>query len=297
MTETAQPPKLPGIAPAARRARRIRGPRLGIGWRLGLGLAAVAAILVVGETLATRTTRAALDAVRSMQNEREPLADSANAVLGKLLAYDRAVGEFVQARNGANFNDITSAGDALETAVAGYFGNAPRSVAAAAEGLRAQLTRHIASARQLASHAAQRVQWADERQTALNRVYQHIVAAGGSGLAINGTQVIARRSLAELQSAINAVRGSVATPVVIARRERDFMALLGSHLAEFESSPGEAWLGLVRQDFLQAARLRLQIERYDAQSDAQWHSLVEDSAALTVGIQEQLQKPARAGLL
>ncbi len=296
MTETPQSPTSPGAAQSARPSWRLRAPRLGIGWRLSLGLAAVAGVLILGEELAARTTRAALDAVRSMQTEHEPLANSANSVLARLLIYDRAVGEYVQARNGADFNNITDAGDALEMAVASYFGNAPPSVAAAAEGLRAQLTRHIANARQLASRSAQRVQWVEQRQTALNRVYHHIVAAGGSGLAINGTQVVARRSLAELESAINAVRGNVATPAVIARRERDFRALLGEHLAEFESSPGRAWLGLVQMDFHEATRLRRQIERYDAQSKAEWHGLVEDSAALTVGVQEQLQKPARAGL-
>ena len=80
---------------------RVGAPLLGIAWRLGLGLAAVAAVLVGGEVLATRTTRDALEAVRAMQNEHEPLANSADAVLEKLVAYDRAVGAYVQARSGA----------------------------------------------------------------------------------------------------------------------------------------------------------------------------------------------------
>src|SRR5256885_16408138 len=89
----------------------------------------------------------------------------------------------------------------------------------------------------------------------------------------------------------------IATPEVTARRERDFTAVLNAHSAEFQSSPGQAWLGLVRQDFAQAARLRSEIERYDAQSAPQWHSLREDSAVLTVGVQQELQMPARLGLL
>src|SRR2546429_7318185 len=48
------------------------------------------------------------------------------------------------------------------------------------------------------------------RQAALDDVYRRIVSAGGSGLAINGTQVVAERSLAELHTAINAVRGNLA---------------------------------------------------------------------------------------
>jgi len=297
---TTDTPSAPPGAAAALPAQRswLRAPRLGIGWRLILGLTAVAAVLIAGEVLATRTTREALAAVRSMQNEHEPVASAANLVLEKLVAYDRAVGEYVQARSAADFSSINSAGAALEGAVAAYFRSAPpASVPPAAAGLRVQLTRHITVARQLASRAAQRLQWVDERQSDLTGVYERIAAAGGSGLAINGTQVVARRSLSELETAINAVRGNFATSAIITRRERDFMAVLDAHETEFENSPGHAWLSLVRHDFQGAARLRLQIERYDEQSGAEWHRLLEDSAALTEGVQDQLQRPARAGLL
>ena len=272
-------------------------PRLGIGWRLGLGLAAVAALLVAGEQMAARTTREALDAVVSMQKE-QPLADSASAVLEKMLAYDRAVGEYAQAPGTAAVGAITAAGDAVETTLSSYLHNSPPpSLAQAAGGLHEQITRHITVARELATRAAQRAQWAEERQAALNRVYQRIAAAGGSGLAINGSQVVANRSLAELQSAINAVRGSVVTGAALARRERDFMAALASHLQELERSPGKAWLDLVQRDFSRASRLRLQMERYDTQSAPEWHQLFEESAALTAGVQNELQKPASRGLL
>src|SRR5436305_283067 len=150
-----------------------RSPRLGIGWRLGLGLAAVTAVLLLGESLATRTARQAPEAVRSMQTEDEPLA----------------------------------------------------------------------------------------------------------------------------HTAINAVRGNLAPSAVIAQREREFREVLNAHTAAFEASPGRAWLSLVRQDFAEAARLRRASERYDGESGPLWHSLREDSAALTVGVQRELQLPAREGLL
>jgi diguanylate cyclase (GGDEF)-like protein len=299
IVETARPSAPhPTLAPRVARGWRLRAPRLGIGWRLGLGLAAVTTVLLLGEMLATRTTREALEAVRSMQNEHEPLANSANTVLEELLAYDRAVEDYMQTPGPDDFSTITQAGDALEKAVSDYFGSSlPPLVTATATGLRLQLTRHIANARQLASRAAQRARWTGERQAALDQVNQRITSAGGSGLAINGTQVVARRSLAELGETFNTVRGNVATPAVSARRERDFMTVLNAHSAEFEDSPGRAWLALVRHDFAQAAQLRREIERYDAQSGPQWHSLRQDSAALTVGVQQQLQAPARLGLL
>src|SRR3989440_10229649 len=170
IAETAAPP-----APRVPRGWRLRGPRLGIGRRLGLGLAAVTTVLVLGEMLAARTTREALAAVRSMQNEDEPLANSANAVLEKLLAYDRAVDEDMQAHGPDQFRVMTEAGDALEAAVADYFGSSPPPpVTASGTALRLQLTRHIAGARQLASRAAQRAQWVAERQAALNQVFQRV---------------------------------------------------------------------------------------------------------------------------
>jgi diguanylate cyclase (GGDEF)-like protein len=298
MTEaSASEPTAPPSRPQ-RRARRWRGPRFGIGWRLLVGFAAVAAVLVAGEDLATRTTRTTLTTLRSMQLEHEPLARSASAVLEQLVAFDRAIGEYVQSRDAGDFGSVTAAGDALETAVTNYFALAPgTSTTPGAPDLRAQLTRHIATARELASRVTQRAQWASERQAALNRVYQRVAGAGGTGLAINGTQVVANRSLAELQAAINAVRGSVDSDTILARRERDFLAVLDAHVADFEASPGRSWLALVREDFRDAGRLRLEIQRYDAQSAPEWHRLFEDSAALTAGVQQQLQQPADRALL
>ncbi len=279
-----------------RRAWLPRAPRLGVGSRLALGLAAVAAVLVAGEILATRTAREALQAVRSMQNEHEPLASRASTVLVRLVDYDRVVGAYVQAHNGADFAAITTAGAALEEALGGYFdGTPPPHLTPAALELRVQLTRHIAEARSFASRAAQRAQWVEERRVALEDVYQRITTAGGSGLAINGTQVLARRSLAELLAAIDDIRGKEDS-TTIDRHERDFDAVLEAHAAELQSSPGRAWLTLVREDFAETVRLRQAIAHYDQLSGGEWHKLLEESAALTTGVQELLQKPARNGL-
>ncbi|MBS0379877.1 MAG: EAL domain-containing protein [Proteobacteria bacterium] len=287
------------VAPVPERPRQRRGsPLLGIAWRLGLGLAAIAAVLTGTQFMATRSTRDALQAVRSMQNEHEPLARAADAVLEKLVAFDHAVGAFVQARAGADANAITRAGDALEDAVSGYFstGAAPQANAATL-ALRAQLTGHIETARGLAARAAQRQQSADARESALSHVIQLITSAGGAGVAIDGEQVYGRRSLSELETAINAVRSTAPAKPIIARREEEFRSLLELHAAELQVSPGRAWLALVRQDFAEAVRLRLEIARYDDTAGAEWHSQLEDSAALTAAIHEQLQKPARVALL
>ena len=294
-----RPEAAAAAAPRPAPRRRVwapRAPRLGVGVRLGLGLAAVAAVLVAGDILATRTAREALQAVRSMQTEHEPLASRASAVLTRLVDYDRAVGAYVQTQNGADFSPITTAGAALEDALGSYFdGTPPPPATPAALELRTRLTRHIAAGRSFVSRAAQRAQWVEERRVALADVYQRIATAGGSGVAIDGTQVLARRSLAELLAAIDRIRGNEDS-ATIARRERDFNAVLDTHAAELQLSPGQAWVTLVRDDFAEAVRLRQAIAHHDELSGGEWHELLEESAALTTRVQELLQKPARIGL-
>lgn len=273
-------------------------PRLGIGSRLALGLAAVTAVILFGHELAARTTARSAEAVRRMQSESEPLARRANSVLDNLIAYDRTVSEYLQAGHSSDLNAITAEGGALQSALAVYYDSKPAPApTAAALQLRAQLTNHIDKGKQLAKSAAQRAQWVDERNAALERVYHYITSAGGAGLAINGNQVVAQRSLSELEIAINAIRGTFTGGPAMARKEQDFVAVLGAHATELQRSPGKAWLDLVREGFATASHLRLSIEHFDAANGPARRELLEDSANLITAVQEQLQDPARLGLL
>ena len=293
-----QRPLLPAPSAGSRRGWGRLRPRFGIGSRLAFGLAAVAAVILFGHEVATRTTRQATEAVRRMQSESEPLARRAEAVLENLVAYDRAVGAYLEAGRSSDFGNITAAGNALQNAVIAYYDGTPAPpLSPASPVLRASLSNHIDSGQQLAKSAAQRAQWVDERNTALERVYHYITSAGGAGMAINGSQVIAQRSLAELEVAIGAVRGNFASGPVMARKEQDFAAVLAAHTAELQRSPGKVWLDLVREDFAKATHLRNAIEHFDSANGPARHQLLEDSASLTAAVEEQLQAPARLGLL
>ena len=296
------PPDPPLPLPPSRQDSRSgwRGlkPRLGIGSRLALGLAAVAAVILVGHGLATETSREAVEAVRSMQNEHEPLARRASKLLDMLVAFDRTVSEYLQAGRSSDFATITAAGDALQSALAAYYdSNPPPALTPAGARLRGQLSHHIDGGRQLARSAAQRAAWVDGRNAALERLHRRIASAGGAGLAINGSQVVAQRSLAELEVAIDAIRGSSSAAALMSRQEHDFTAVLAAHSDELTRSPGKAWLELVREDFAEAVRLRLAIERFAGANGPARHDLLEESATLTAGVEEQLQEPARRGLL
>jgi diguanylate cyclase (GGDEF)-like protein len=287
----------PQPEPAAGRPRRIP-LRIGIGTRLALGLAAITAVIVFGHVLVERTTSTAVQAVNSMQTEHEPLARSASAVVTKLVAYDRAVTEYLQSTKAPSFDAITAAGSELDTAVAAYFArHAPSIVSPADLALRAQISRHVDRGRDIAKNASQRAQWVEMRHAALERVQRRINSAGGAGLAINGNQVIALRSLSELAQAINAVRGDLEVPAVVVQHEAEFESALSAHSAELQHSPGKNWLDLVREDFGQAVRTRRAIEKFDATTGQVRRDFLEESAPLIGGVEEQFQEPARRELL
>jgi len=237
MQHSSEPPSSAPLLPSAlegdRRAWRKLKPRLGIGGRLALGLAAVGVVIFIGHGLASQTTRQASEAVRRMQSESEPLARRANAVLEKLVAYDRSISEYLQGGRSSDFRTIIAAGVELQGALTAYYEGKPApALTPAARQLRVLLADHIAKSEQLAKSAAQRAQWVDERNTALEHVYHYIASAGGAGLAINGTQVVAQRSLSELEVAIASIRGNFAPGPVMARREQDFSAVLSAHTPE-----------------------------------------------------------------
>lgn len=291
--DIARPPQSP--APAAPRRVRLR---LGIGSRLALGLAVMTSVIVFGHGLAERTTHIAVEAVRSMQTEHEPLALSASAVVEKLVAYDRAVTEYPQSARGPAFDTITAAGAQLDSAVSGYFGRlASSNISPADIELRAQLSNHVDHGRDIARTASDRVDWVEERRAALERVERRVASAGGTGLAIDGNQVIANRSLSELALAINAVRADLEVPTMVVQREQEFQSALSAHTAELQRAPGRNWFDLVRRDFAQAVKMRQAIERFDATNGQARRDFLEESSSLFAGVEERFQEPARRGLM
>ncbi len=284
--------------PAVPAPRRRRGWRLGIGGVFVLALAAIGGVVLIGHVLAQQTTQNAIAAVQNMQTEHEPLARSASSVVEKLVAYDRAVTEYMQSSRGSGVDGVSAAGGELDSAVVSYFGRrAEPNLAPEDLDLRLQLSSHVDHGRGIARNAAERATWAEERHAALERVEKRITSAGGAGLAINGNQVVATRSLAELATAIGAVRGDAELSNVIGQREQEFESALNAHAAELQSSPGKTWLDLERKDFALALRMRRNIEKFDATTGQARHQFLEESAALLARVEERLQEPARRNLL
>jgi diguanylate cyclase (GGDEF)-like protein len=274
-----------------------RSFRIGIGGRLALGLAAVAGVILIGHTLATESTRNAAAAVRSMQQDHEPVTRRAAAVVEKLVAYDRAVAEYVQAARAPDQNSIANARAGLDAAMLAYFEAKPApTVSPAISDLRVNMALHVTRGRDLAAQATQRAEWVARRYALLDGVQQRVNAAGGAGVRIDADQVFARRSLAELVTAANALRGFGGAGSG-AREEKAFIAVLSNHASELARSPGKAWVDLVRGDFAEAVRLRNAIERFDVINGSARREFLDEGIALVVNAQKELQAPARRGLL
>jgi diguanylate cyclase (GGDEF)-like protein len=84
---------------------------------------------------------------------------------------------------------------------------------------------------------------------------------------------------------------------VIAQREKEFLTVLDAHTPELLHSPGRTWLELEKEDFTQAVKLRVAIDKFDATNGVARHSFLEESAELTNGVEQHLQEPARRGLM
>ena len=286
--------KAPDPAPS----RRIW--RLGIGAHLALGLAAVAFVVLVGQLVADNITHTAVQAVRSLQLRYEPQARLASLIIERLAAYDREVeeslgpeGTSVEAQHSAQA-DLQIATSDLDRAVDAWFRSAPD-----ARGqilLKRRIEAHIGAGRALANRSGQRQQWLRQRHELLEAEGRRITKAGGTGLSIDNTQVVARKSLVELSQAAAALRAVEDLGDAATRAEHDFAAALDRNKVELLHSPGVAWMEIVREDFNQSVLLRNQVNRFDSSNARDRHDFLTGGSQLISDAQTLLQEPARQAL-
>ena len=295
-TETAPDPATP---------RRIW--RLGIGAHLALGLAAVGVVVLVGQLVADNITHTAVEAVRSLQLRYEPQARSASAIIEKLAAFDRDVeeslgpeGTSVEAQRSAQA-DLETATAELNSSLEAWFTRMPSDSATTPDGrsqvlLKQRIGSHVSAGRALANRSGQRQQWLRERHELLEAEGRRITKAGGTGLAIDTTQVVARKSLVELSQAAAALRSVEDLDDAATRAEHDFAAALDRNNAELMHSPGVAWMEIVREDFTRSVSLRNQVNRFDSSNARERRDFLGAGSQLISDAQSLLQEPARQAL-
>ncbi|MGH8310213.1 MAG: putative bifunctional diguanylate cyclase/phosphodiesterase, partial [Steroidobacteraceae bacterium] len=116
-----------------------------------------------------------------------------------------------------------------------------------------------------------------------------------------GDNVFARRSLAELSNALDAVRsgftGQLARPSAqsasyATRSEVGFRGKLLEYAEEFKRSPGLAWYELVLDDFERATRLHRAARQLDAELETGRREFAGTGAALIEQVRVSLEEPA-----
>ncbi|HEY6454151.1 MAG TPA: EAL domain-containing protein [Steroidobacteraceae bacterium] len=273
--------------------------RLGVGAHLALGMAIMGAVVLVGQVVTNRITHTAVEAVSSLQLRYEPEARRAGAIIEKLAAFDRQVEESLGLEGSSreakrsDQADLETATTDLRQAMDAWF------LDPQARGqllLKQQINAHMAAGRDLAGKSGQRQQWLSERHRLLEAEGRRIAKAGGAGLAINNTQVWARKSLVELSQTAAALSSVVDLGEDGARAERDFAAALDRNNAELMRSPGVAWMEIMREDFKSAVALRNEVNRFDASNERNRHEFLRNGAQLISDAQTLLQAPARNAL-
>ncbi len=225
--------------------------------------------------------------------------DRAGTIVERLVAFDRAVSEYMLAARELDENSIDRARLALEQSMAVYFDGEPKpAVTPSVSELRLNVTGHIARGRALAAEAVQRADWVRAPQPGArecsdarcSRGWQRRPHRCRSGVRSSPRSPSLQARLLRFAPA------RAARPQARAKR-KEFSAVLARHAAEFAKSPGKAWLDLLREDFTNAVRLRDLIEKFDATNGPSRREFLDEGTALIGAAQQDLQAPARRALL
>jgi diguanylate cyclase (GGDEF)-like protein len=288
-------------------APRPHGWRLGVGAHLALGMAIMGVVVLAGQVVTDRITHTAVEAVNSLQLRYEPEARHAGAIIEQLAAFDRQVEESLgpeggsaEAKRSAQA-DLQAVAARLNQSLDTWYQRSPSDTTVNPNGpdqlqFRQQLSAHMAAGQALADKSGQRQAWLSRRHQLLEAEGRRIAKAGGGGNQIDGSEVLARKSLVELSQAAAALRAVVDLDADAARAEADFKAALDRNNAELMHSPGAAWMEIIREDFKDAINLRVQINHFDATNERDRHDFLHNGAQLISDAQALLQAPARNAL-
>jgi diguanylate cyclase (GGDEF)-like protein len=280
---------------------------LGVGAHLGLGLAAVGAVVLAGQFVTDSITHNAVAAVRSLQQRYEPQSRLASTIIERLAAFDRQVEEALgtqgtsgDAKRSAQAN-LETASTELNAAIDAWFARPAADFTTTPDGrsqvlLKQQIAVHIAAGRALAGNSGQRQQWLTQRHELLEANGRRITNAGGTGLSIDSTNVLARKSLVELSQAAAALRAVADLNEAATHAEQEFAAALDHNRDELMRSPGPAWMEIVRDDFKQSVVLRHEVNQFDTSNERDHRDFLGSGATLISDAQTLLQAPARRAL-
>jgi diguanylate cyclase (GGDEF)-like protein len=272
-----------------------------------LASATVLAVFLAGNYLAQRSTRITTRSVASVERRYEPVLRMAHDLGNAVGGFDRAVLGYLKFDTPTGDADVDAAAATLLDTLADHRRQglpAPSRTASGASLYEAILEFHsdglLLIERQKARQSAASAYW-----SAMNHLRARILKAGGGGVPVGDSVMYARGSLIELARALNAMRDSATAALArpgqdtddrARRDEAAFRRVLRAHLAEFERSPGAAWLELVREDLVAAGRQRRAVAALDEGLAESRQGFATAAAGLQQLVHARLQDPAWAAL-
>jgi diguanylate cyclase (GGDEF)-like protein len=272
---------------------------LPIGVWLVLGYALVIGAFAVAIAVSLRSTQSATAELAKMQRQFEPLSRSVRDLGEGLATFDRVVLAYLRADTRDNRAAVVASAERLSVA-------ANRTVDAGAAGASPSAVHLL---RKIADHQAEGFRLLDMRdarrrstgalEAAFAALDRRVKGAGGGGIMV-GNSLMARPSLAELASSLEAARVEVSSELArggnFAARpnggETRLRRTFEAHRAEFSASPGRSWLAMQLEDFGQAVKLRRQALQLGSEMEARQAAFATDGDALAAHFRETVEAPA-----
>lgn len=280
-------------------ATRGRRFRIGLAVYLALGFGAIAAVLLIGNAYTSRNTEYAIETLRDTEVARVPFARTANLIIDRMLAYDRAVFAQLQSNDPATREAIESAKRRLDAAIDAYVTQRPES-ASNSDALLARLKDHVAVGSRLTQASIER----QAALTAYSNVQEQLVRRVSTTFAANvrlADNNALRRSFAELEVGLGGLRNGFNAYLIeggdtsinrLDAARTDFRRLLATHRAELSRSPGQAWVDLMDEDLAAMGRHSRAVRRTDAELASIHDEFGTSSLAVQALLNERIAAPA-----
>jgi diguanylate cyclase (GGDEF)-like protein len=308
MTKTAsqhRPESEPAADAAARQSVRASRFRLSLSGWLAFGLGGIVVVFLAGNLLVQRSTRLATENVTRVQQELEPLARRARGLSDAISNYERAVLSYLKPGAPSEHTAVDAAQARLQAAITEHIRYSSSDAdLVAVRNLADAVARHEGNGSELVQRFDRRSALLGTCWSLMDGLRDRINGAGADGLTV-GENVFARRSLAELANALDAVRSGftarLAQPSVrsaneAARAEVAFRKKLKEYSEEFKRSPGLAWYELVQEDFERATRLHRSVSQLDSEIESGRRDFAGSGAALIEQVRVSLEEPALRAL-
>ncbi len=272
---------------------------------LAFGLGGIVVVFLAGNLLVQRSTRLATENVTRVQQELEPLARRARSLSDAISNYERAVLSYLKpgAPTEHTAVDVTQA--RLQAAITEHIRHTNSDAdLEEVRSLADAVTRHETNGSELVQRFDRRSALLGICWSLMDGLRNRIDGAGADGLTV-GENVFARRSLAELANALDAVRSGFTAQLAqpsersakeAARSEVAFRKKLEEYGEEFMRSPGLAWYELVQEDFERATRLHRAVRQLDSELESGRREFAGTGAALIEQVRVSLEEPALRAL-